>query len=76
VVPDSGGASALADPSYSETYETGDAAAAAQALIRLLNRDQAELRAACATLGRSRVAESSQHFDALFALYERLARSG
>lgn len=74
VVPDSGGASDLADPAYAETYATGDAAAAAEALTRLLAREQAPLRAACASLGRARIAESSHHFAELFALYERLAR--
>lgn len=75
VVPDSGGASDLADPAYSESYATGDAASAAQAFVRLISRDQAELRAACASLGRARVADSAQHFAQLFALYEELARS-
>lgn len=73
VVPDSGGASDLADPSYSETYVTGDATSAADALVRLINRDRDALRLACATTGRARIARSSQHFEGLFALYAQLA---
>jgi alpha-1,6-mannosyltransferase len=73
VVPDSGGASDLADPAYAETYETGDAASAASALLRLLDRDPSALRWACTAAGRDRIADASQHFEQLFALYERLA---
>jgi alpha-1,6-mannosyltransferase len=73
VVPDSGGASDLADPAYSESYATGDAGAAAEAILRLLARDRDELRFACATQGRARIARASQHFEGLFALYSELA---
>jgi len=72
VVPDSGGASDLADASYAETYETGDAASAASALLRLLDRNPAELRWACSAAGRERIADASDHFEQLFAFYERL----
>lgn len=73
VVPDSGGASDLADPEYSESYRTGDASAAAEALLKLLARDRDSLRFACATQGRARIARSAQHFENLFALYGELA---
>jgi alpha-1,6-mannosyltransferase len=75
VVPDSGGASDLADPSYAESYTTGDADDAARALLALLARDPARLREACATRGRARIAPAAQHFDDLFALYARLTDS-
>jgi alpha-1,6-mannosyltransferase len=72
VVPDSGGASDLAQPEYSESYRTGDAESAAAALLALLRRDRAALRQACSDLGRGRIAPAAQHFEELFALYTRL----
>jgi alpha-1,6-mannosyltransferase len=75
VVPDSGGASDLADPAYAESYATGDASAAAEAVLRLLARDREALRFACVTQGRAKIARASQHFEGLFALYAELCRS-
>jgi alpha-1,6-mannosyltransferase len=72
VVPDSGGASDLADPSYAESYTTGDAGDAARALLALLDRDPKGLREACIKRGRARIAPAAQHFDDLFALYAKL----
>lgn len=75
VVPDSGGASDLANPAYSETYRTGDASSAAAALLRLLRRDRGALRESAAGPGRKRIAKATQHFEDLFALYGRLSRT-
>jgi alpha-1,6-mannosyltransferase len=74
VVPDAGGAAELARPSYAETYEAGDPAACAAAIVRLLARDRSELRAA-ARSGGDRVATMDDHFAGLFAFYERLRRT-
>ena len=75
VAPDRGGAFDLVEPSFSETYRTGDAEAAASALERLLQRDRATLRLAAANAADRVVQTTQQHFDGLFELYQRLARA-
>lgn len=72
IVPDRGGAAALAGPEYAELYAAGDAASAARAIDRLLGRDRAAMRHACSAAAR-RVDTMDAHFDRLFDLYEDLA---
>jgi len=68
VVPSTGGAADLADPTCSEIYPAGDADAAARALIALLERDRAGLSRAAA-LAADRIGDIESHFEKLFALY-------
>jgi len=51
VVPDAGAAVDFADPSCTERYTAGSAAACAEAVVRLLARDRASLRAAARRRG-------------------------
>jgi alpha-1,6-mannosyltransferase len=72
VVPQAGGAGALAHPDYSETYEArGRAAAVARAVQRLLARPRVEMGRA-ALLAAATFPSSEQHFEDLFALYSQL----
>lgn len=72
IVPDRGGAAALAGPGYAETYSTGDASSCADAIHRLLQRDRAQLRSAT-TVAARRIGTMDGHFDRLFELYDELA---
>ncbi len=74
VVPDVGGAADLASRDYAEVYPPGDAVACAAAMHRLLDRDQASLKAATAEAAAQRVGTMDDHFDGLFDLYVKLAR--
>lgn len=71
VVPNVGGASDLADQSYAETYDPGDPKACKDAIERLFARDQDDLKQAVAR-ARPKARPLNQHFDELFAHYERL----
>ncbi len=71
VVPDRGGAVEQARPEYAETFASGDAAACAAAVARLLDRDRPSLRAATRAAGGA-VLGQQEHFERLFALYEEL----
>lgn len=71
VVPDRGGAGALAGPGYAETYAAGDPDACSDAILRLMARDRGQLQRACAAAAR-RIGTMDQHFDELFGLYEEL----
>ncbi len=72
VVPQAGGAGALAHPDYSETYAArAGADGVARAVQRLLARPEDELRQA-ALLAAATFPSSEQHFEDLFALYTRL----
>ena len=73
VVPDQGGAADLAGPAYSEVYATGKADAAAEALLKLLNRPEDALRAGAREAAKG-ITSMDAHFDNLFALYEKLVR--
>lgn len=73
VVPDQGGAADFAGPGHSEVYATGNAEAAAEALLKILSRPEEGLRrAACEAAAK--VATMDAHFESLFALYEKLVR--
>jgi alpha-1,6-mannosyltransferase len=71
VLPDQGGAAEQAGTGFAETYPSGDAAACAAAIERLLARDPATLRAS-AREASDRIASVEEYFAQLVALYERL----
>jgi alpha-1,6-mannosyltransferase len=75
IVPDRGGAAALAGPGFSESYAAGDAEACGQAILRLLARDPGQLRHACAAEARW-IGTMDEHFDELFELYAELCGRG
>lgn len=75
VAPDWGGASEMADPTVSETYRSGDAASAGEAIGRLLARDPDTLRAACQKAAMS-VRTDAQHYADLFAHYQQVVSRG
>jgi alpha-1,6-mannosyltransferase len=75
IVPDRGGAAALAGPGYAETYAAGDAEACGQAILRLLGRDRGQLQHACAAAAK-RIGTMDEHFEQLFALYGELCGRG
>ncbi len=72
IVPDRGGAGALAGPGYAETYAAGDAGSCSRATLRLLARDRGHLGMACAAAAR-RIGTMDGHFDRLFALYAEMS---
>jgi len=69
VVPDRGGAAALAGPEFSARYRAGNADDCAQAILRLLARDPERLRRGCRVAARS-IGTMDEHFSRLFALYQ------
>ena len=69
IVPDEGGAAEVARPDYAETFSgSGDAAACADAILRLLGRDQSLLRRAAALAG-GKVRDDREHAAALVDHY-------
>lgn len=72
VVPDRGGAAALAGPGYSARYRSGDADDCSRAIQQILARDPARLRTECA-LAADGIGTMDEHFTSLFALYESMA---
>ncbi len=73
IVPESGASATLAAPDYAQTYRAGDAADAAAAILRLLARDRAAQSRAASLAAVTRVNTIEQHFEKLFAIYERIA---
>jgi alpha-1,6-mannosyltransferase len=71
VVPDEGGACESVDASCGATYRARDAEACAQAIERMLARDETELRAR-AVEASTRVPSVEEHFDGVLALYAKL----
>jgi alpha-1,6-mannosyltransferase len=69
VVPDAGGAAALAAPEYAERYTPGDVDSCAWAIERMLARDRDLTCAAAATRAQQLLAPR-EHFERLFALYD------
>ncbi len=70
ILPDEGAVADIAEPRFAELYATGNARAAADAIERLLDRDQAALYAASrAAAVRARTLDD--HFDDLFAAYRQ-----
>ncbi len=72
IVPDRGGAGALAGPGFAETYAAGDPEACSRGILRLLARDRGQLRSACAAAAR-RIGTMDGHFERLFELYSELS---
>ena len=75
IVPEGGASGSFAAPGHAETYPAGDAAGAAAAILRLLARDRVVLSAASAKAADETVLTVEQHFEKLFAIYERVVRS-
>ncbi len=71
VVPDRGGAAALAGPEYSARYRAGDSDACAEAILQLLARDREALAAGCRA-ARRHIGTMDDHFAGLFDLYGRM----
>jgi alpha-1,6-mannosyltransferase len=74
VVPDAGGAAESADPSCSERYRSLDPDACAAAVLRLLARDPAELRAR-ALEAAARVPTATEHVTRVLSVYDALRRA-
>jgi alpha-1,6-mannosyltransferase len=74
IVPEAGGAGALASAAYAETYTPGDTDSAAGAIIDLLQRDRARLSRAALEAGQKRVGDIGHHFEQLFAAYAQAVR--
>jgi alpha-1,6-mannosyltransferase len=68
VLPDAGAVADIADPAFSETYTTGNARAAAEAIERLLDRDQHSLRS-CTNRAAINARTLDDHFTELFDTY-------
>jgi alpha-1,6-mannosyltransferase len=68
IVPDRGGAAAIARPAYAATYRSDDPYACAAAIVELLSRDRAILRRA-AGVAATRVIGDREHVDRLIAHY-------
>lgn len=74
IAPDLGGAADQARESGGEVYRAADAASAAQAVVRLIDRDVARLGAeARVKAGQTRRLDA--HFAELFASYEAIANA-
>ncbi len=71
VVPNRGGAAAIAQPRFAETYRSGDAYDCAKAIVALASRDQILLRRAAA-IAASKVRSDREHVEALIAHYQML----
>lgn len=71
IVPDKGGAAAVAKPAYAETYRGGNAYECAAAIVRLLLRDQPLVRRA-ALVASETVLSDRDHAAALVAHYQAM----
>lgn len=74
VVPNRGGALELADPSFAEIYKTGDSHDLAVKIKDITERDRGSLCSSAAEAAENRINTVDEHFDNLFALYEKLHR--
>lgn len=72
VVPETGGAGELAQPSFSETYPPNGVADCAEAMRRLMARDRNQLVDACRAAAREQVFAADDHFLRLFEAYAEL----
>jgi alpha-1,6-mannosyltransferase len=73
ISPDRGGAADLSHPAYGVTYRYGRADDLADAMRRLADRDRDAMSIA-ARAGANRIRTPDEHFAALLATYESLAR--
>jgi alpha-1,6-mannosyltransferase len=71
IVPDRGGASAVAQPTFGEWYRSGDAYECARAIVAMASRDQPLLRRAAA-VASTKVWSDREHAQALIAHYQAL----
>jgi alpha-1,6-mannosyltransferase len=69
VLPDRGGAAAVAQAAFAETYRSGDAYDCARAIVALASRDQSLLRRA-AGVAAPKVWSDREHAQALVAHYQ------
>jgi alpha-1,6-mannosyltransferase len=69
VLPDRGGAHAVAQPPFAETYRSGDGYDCARAIVALASRDQSLLRRA-AGVAAPKVWSDREHAQALIAHYQ------
>lgn len=72
IVPDRGGAAALAGPDYAARYRSGDSSDCSEAILRLLARDRAQLARGCAAATED-IGTMDGHFYRLFELYGRMS---
>lgn len=72
IVPDRGGAAALAGPEYAARYKAGDPSDGADAILRLLARDPQRLAAGCRAASKH-IGTMDEHFVQLFELYAEMA---
>jgi alpha-1,6-mannosyltransferase len=72
IVPDAGASATFAGPGYAETYKPGDAADGAAAILALVAGDRAAQARAALAAAEARVNNVEQHFETLFAIYERI----
>jgi len=71
VVPDRGGAAALAGPEFAARYGAGDADGCSAAILELMGRDPAQLARACRRASEE-ISTMDDHFAGLFGLYESM----
>ncbi len=71
IVPDEGGAADMAAPGHAETYSAADARSAAEAILRLLDREPVALRTTALTAAAYARTMDSHLLD-LFGQYDRL----
>jgi alpha-1,6-mannosyltransferase len=73
IVPDEGGCADIAEPAFAETWRANDARAAADAILRFLDRDRAAVRAAAreaaltARSDRDHAAALADHYAGLLS---------
>jgi alpha-1,6-mannosyltransferase len=72
IVPDAGASATFAGAGYAETYRPGDAADGAAAILALVAGDRAVQARAALAAADARVNSVEQHFETLFAIYERI----
>lgn len=71
IVPDRGGAAAVAQPAFAELYRHGDAYDCARAIVALASRDQSLVRRA-AGIAAPKVWSDREHAQSLVAHYQAL----
>lgn len=74
VVPESGGARDFGNHDYSEIYKTGSSNDLARAILQIIERDRASLAAACEKAAENHIRSVDDHFENLFALYEKMIK--
>ncbi len=75
VVPNEGGAAALVDRDYAETYRPADVNSCSEAILRLAARDRMSLVRASQGAASTRIRSRAEHFSELFSLYRDLCQA-